>query len=43
VRLIPQQLGAQTRDILEEIGYSAMEIKELEATGVLKFSQSQEK
>jgi crotonobetainyl-CoA:carnitine CoA-transferase CaiB-like acyl-CoA transferase len=36
IRLAPQQLGAQTALILQEIGYSSSEIDELESRGIVK-------
>jgi crotonobetainyl-CoA:carnitine CoA-transferase CaiB-like acyl-CoA transferase len=35
VRLVPQPVGAQTGEILAELGYSAAEIAKLETTGVV--------
>jgi crotonobetainyl-CoA:carnitine CoA-transferase CaiB-like acyl-CoA transferase len=42
VRLIPQQLGAQTAAILHEIGYSMDEIKDLESRAIVKCKQGGE-
>ena len=36
VRLVPQPLGAQTRDVLAELGYSADRVDEFEAAGVIR-------
>lgn len=36
VRLVPQPLGAQTREILGEAGFGAREIADLEAKGVIR-------
>ena len=35
VRLVPQPLGAQTRDIMTELGYSPAQIENLAARGVV--------
>ena len=35
VRLPPQQLGAQTEEVLREIGYGSEAIARLEADGVI--------
>jgi crotonobetainyl-CoA:carnitine CoA-transferase CaiB-like acyl-CoA transferase len=40
IRSAPQQLGAQTALILQEIGYSSTEINELESRGIVKVHQN---
>jgi crotonobetainyl-CoA:carnitine CoA-transferase CaiB-like acyl-CoA transferase len=41
-RLAPQPLGAQTAEILDELGYGAAAIQRLEADGVIKTHASEE-
>jgi crotonobetainyl-CoA:carnitine CoA-transferase CaiB-like acyl-CoA transferase len=41
VHLIPQQLGAQTRSIMEELGYSVAEINQLESLGIVRSDTKQ--
>jgi crotonobetainyl-CoA:carnitine CoA-transferase CaiB-like acyl-CoA transferase len=36
IRLVPQRLGAQTREIMNELGYSSAEIDTLSARGVVR-------
>jgi crotonobetainyl-CoA:carnitine CoA-transferase CaiB-like acyl-CoA transferase len=40
VRLVPQKLGAQTRAIAEELGYSRDEIEDLCKRGVVRCAES---
>ncbi|MGH6743000.1 MAG: CoA transferase, partial [Bradyrhizobium sp.] len=40
VRIPPQLLGAQTREILLEIGYQEAEVDELAAAGIVGFPRS---
>jgi crotonobetainyl-CoA:carnitine CoA-transferase CaiB-like acyl-CoA transferase len=36
IRIPPQEVGAQTRDLLFELGYSMSQIQTLESDGVVK-------